>query len=345
MTTMRRIIPAKTKVYADFSRAELHIIGPVSGDQNFLDAIHDTDFHRRTISRARKIPMADVQPQEREVSKRVIYSLFYSAFTPEVAASYAARDLGLPFDEMMDMVIKILEDYPDLVEWCSEEILSWYDNEGWITYLCNARKMVAPQMHTPRDLNKLRGSEPARVAINQIAQNSIGLLLKMVFAAMRRHPMVNECEELWQAFDAIGFVAPTANLDYITNQLSSLMTTVLVVENERTGKTCTTIVRADISVSTQGYKQAQKIPAEYLPSITLDGVQPLAAQFTDWCRQNNKTAHYQNLSQYGTPASFCYWKRPANANPFRAAATPLEANPLNPFQNPLAVLEDTAFLD
>ena len=341
MNYNRTLLPASTHIWADLSRAELHVLAPVAGDEKLIEVLDKTSYHKWVINQALGIPIDEVTEEQKSISKVITYSLIYSAFTAEVAAAYAARDLGRPVEEMLEVVFRIMELFPRLTEWVSDEILSWYDNEGWITYLCNARKKVVPLAYSKRDLNSLRGSDPARVAINQIGQNSIGLLLKMMFAKFKNHPILGrEDLELLQAFDACGFIVPTQLLDKSVDALHDIMTTVLTVEDERTGQTHTTIIRAEIGVSTQGYAKVQSIPKGLLPDLNLETVRIAIEQPTEDLRANGVTAHYEPLSHHGlTHGQWIYWKRPANADPTRKfTRKDVPYNPNNPFANPLTDL-------
>lgn len=334
ITHHRTLLPASTHIWADLSRAELHILAPVSGDERLIDVLDTTSYHKWVINQALNTPIDEVTDDQKAISKVITYSLIYSAFTPEVAASYAARDLGRPVDEMMEVVLRIMELFPKLTAWVDDEIMSWYDNEGYITYLCNARKRVVPLAYSKRDLNSLRGSEPARIAINQIGQNSIGLLLKMMFAKFKNHQILGRNDlELLQAFDACGFIIPTKFLDKAVDALHDIMTTVLTVENERSGEMHTTIMRVEIAASTQGYAMVQPIPKGILPDLNLEQVRQVIAQPMDDLREKGITANYMPLTDLGlSHGQWIYWKRPVNADPNRKSVPEhIPHNPNNPF--------------
>lgn len=336
-------IPSVSYVYADKSRAELHVLGAVSGDPKFIQALESSDYHRFVISLAKRIAMEEVTPPQRESSKRISFSLAYTAFTPEVAAAYAAQDLGISSAEALETVLEIMGMFPDLVQWATDEIYEWFDNEGWYTYLCNARKHEPLPLHIPREINKLKPTHSARVVINQVAQNSIGLLLKMVLAKMADNPILQpKVSNLIQVFDAVGFTCPTEDLPQVVAELSALMTTVLTVECERTGRTTTTIIRSDIATSTKGFGHVQKISKDALPQFTLDGIQSVIDTLTDDMRSAGTTSSYSDLRSFGIPAQWVYWKRTARPNPYVTGARPIDLvdNPANPFANPLMSEDD-----
>ena len=338
-TILKTSVPDMAYVYADKARAELHVLGAVSGDQKFVDKLESSDYHRSVIADARHISPEQVTDADREASKTISYSFAYTAFTPEVAAATAVSKLGIDKDEAMNLALSILQQYPDLVQWAEDEIYEWFDNEGWYTYLCNLRKHEPIPLHIPREINKLRPTQSARIVVNQVAQNSIGVLLKLVLSAMSRDEVLApNAHNVIQTFDAIGFNTPTESLPQVVRRLYEKMTTVLTVECERTGRITTTIIRADISTSTRGFKFCKKVPKTVLPQLDYENVRNIVNErFLPSVQAQDMTSAYVPMTDQGVPAQWCYWKRTARANPYATGPRPIDLvdNKDNPWANPL----------
>lgn len=188
-------------ISADYSQIELRVLAYLSQDKNLLEAFAaGEDIHARTASGLFDIPLKEVTHEQRQVAKRINFSILYG-LTPYGLS----KDLDVPLGDAKNYIDKYMAQYPGVVEWMDTVIQETKEN-GFVTTLWGRRRPIPGIYEKNRTLYQLAH----RVAINTKAQGTAADLMKlgMVKLADRLTKEMPEVKILLQIHDELVFSAP-----------------------------------------------------------------------------------------------------------------------------------------
>ncbi|HZW60861.1 MAG TPA: DNA polymerase, partial [Candidatus Babeliales bacterium] len=161
--------PSHVFISADYSQIELRVLAHLSGDKNLTNAfLKGLDIHAETASRLFDVPLAQVTNEQRQVGKRINFSILYG-LTPYGLS----KDLGIPFKEAKQYIDKYFAQYPGVSAWM-EKTVEDAKETGYVETVWGRRRYV-PQLH---ERNKMLYEEARRVAINMPAQGTASDIMK-----------------------------------------------------------------------------------------------------------------------------------------------------------------------
>ena len=250
----------------DWSQAEVYALCVASKDEQLRKDLLSTDFHREVASSLYNVKPEEITKEQRELSKVVTYRLLYTGLDLDLSKS-ALYQAG--FDQASaDLAVERYRNrYPQLFSFVEEQLLSWYHSGGTIHYLLNQTKVCPVSEWLKDDLNKIRQDKQARVAINTIAQNSIGLLMKLCYSEMLHDSEILEhTSQHIPIFDAFYFLVETARLYEVLNKVNAILTPTL-----RNGDfTLSMNGEWKISLKSLGELEHIELPVSSLPTKTYD---------------------------------------------------------------------------
>lgn len=154
---------------ADYSQIELRILAHLSGDENLMKAfLAGHDIHAETASRLFDVPLDQVTSEQRQVGKRINFSILYG-LTPYGLS----KDLHISFKEAKNYIDKYFEQYPGVLQWM-ETVVDFAKEHGYVQTVWGRRRYV-PGI---RERNKPLYQEARRVAINTVAQGTAADIIK-----------------------------------------------------------------------------------------------------------------------------------------------------------------------
>ena len=250
----------------DWSQAELFKLYLFSGDDNLKRALLSSDVHRYVAARMFGIAENQVTKIQRDAAKTFQYALIYSGFDLHTAAAIIMTknsDLEKTFvDETLQ---KYAATFNDLFKWVGDTLFDWYDNNGTVTYLLGAKKTIPVSSYLKRDLPRLRSDKGGRTAINTYGQNSVGLLLKVVYSQMLADSDIREnTRQHIPLFDAMYMLVRTSELGRVAKKINRLARVVLQFEGRSIQ------MAAEYSTSTVSWGDLEKTPYSENPEDPLE---------------------------------------------------------------------------
>lgn len=162
--------PGHIFLSADYSQIELRVLAHLSQDKNLIDAfLAGHDIHAQTASRLFDVPLALVSHEQRQIGKRINFSILYG-LTPYGLS----KDLNIPFKEAKHYIEKYFAQYPGVQEWM-EKVIVDCKHTGYVQTLWGHRRYV-PTIH---EKNRVMYEEARRIAINTVAQGTAADIMKI----------------------------------------------------------------------------------------------------------------------------------------------------------------------
>ena len=163
--------PAPDHIFisADYSQIELRVLAHLSKDENLVNAfLEGKDIHAETASRLFDVSLADVSNQQRQIGKRINFSILYG-LTPYGLS----KDLGIPLSDARTYIERYFEQYPGVSAWM-ESVVENTKKHGYTQTLWGRRRYV-PAIH---EKNKVLFEEARRIAVNTVAQGTAAEIVK-----------------------------------------------------------------------------------------------------------------------------------------------------------------------
>ena len=221
-----KTLPKRVWLGFDWKQAELYFLALFSQDDILKKALLTGDAHKAVASDLFEIPIDEVTPDQRKLSKLVQYGLVYSGFDiPATTASILRDESSLDKDQVMKALSRYQKVYNKLFDWVEDAVFKWYDKDGEVEYFLGETRMIPITPNLPRKADMLRADKNARVAINTYGQNSVGLLLKLVLAGIKNTSILRESTSQYiQVFDSLNFLVETKYIKEVFGALSTLVT-------------------------------------------------------------------------------------------------------------------------
>lgn len=154
---------------ADYSQIELRVLAELSGDNNLRQAfLAAHDIHAETAARLFDVPLQEVSSQQRQVGKRINFSILYG-LTPYGLSA----DLKISFKEAKHYIEKYFAQYPSVSVWM-EQVIESTKKYGYVTTYWGRRRYM-PGIY---ERNRVLYDEARRVAINTVAQGTAAEIMK-----------------------------------------------------------------------------------------------------------------------------------------------------------------------
>jgi len=134
------------------------------------------DIHAETAGRLFDVPLAQVTNEQRQVGKRINFSILYG-LTPYGLS----KDLGISFKDAKQYIEKYFAQYPSVQAWMEQVIIDC-KHKGYVQTYWGHRRYVP----TIYENNKTLYEEARRIAINTVAQGTAADIMKIGMIAVDR---------------------------------------------------------------------------------------------------------------------------------------------------------------
>jgi DNA polymerase-1 len=209
--------PSHLMVSADYSQIELRIAAHLSGDPMLLGAFAaGQDIHTATAAAVFKIPIEDVDPNQRRLAKVANFGSIYGQ------GEYGlSQQLGITGDVAREFLAKYWSTYARLKEYL-DELRRKAREEGFVVSLTGRRRAI-PDLRSP---NFQLRSAAERMAINFPMQSLAADIIKIAMVRLHREIDADEIEGrmLLQVHDELLFEVPETELDQFAEKVPRLMT-------------------------------------------------------------------------------------------------------------------------
>lgn len=167
--------PGNLFVSADYSQIELRILAYLSQDPLLVAAFsEDRDIHRETAVHLFDKAPDTVTHEERQVGKRVNFSVLYG-----VTPFGLARDMKIPVAHAKNYIDRYFARYKGVATWMAA-IIETAQKDGYVTTHWGRRRYI-PAI---REKNKVLFQEACRVAVNTVAQGTAAEVVKRAMIAL-----------------------------------------------------------------------------------------------------------------------------------------------------------------
>ncbi|MGI6209279.1 MAG: DNA polymerase I [Anaerolineae bacterium] len=172
--------PGNLLIGADYSQVELRILAHVSQDPNLLRAFAEgLDIHSSTASLTYGVPIEEVTPEMRRISKTVNFAVIYG-----VSAFGLARQSDLNEAESRQFIEAYFRNYPKVREYI-EGVRSSVARKGYVETLLGRRRYF-PQLVSGERLSRVQRAELERAAINMPIQGTAADIIKIAMIRLSR---------------------------------------------------------------------------------------------------------------------------------------------------------------
>jgi len=155
---------------ADYSQIELRVMAHLTQEKRLIEAfLNNRDIHAETAARLFDVPLAAVTHDQRQIGKRINFSIFYG-LTPYGLS----KELDIPLKDAKYYIEKYFEQYPDVSSWMEKTIEQVKEN-GYVETEWGRRRHVPGIYEKNRSLYE----EARRVAINTRVQGTAAEVMKL----------------------------------------------------------------------------------------------------------------------------------------------------------------------
>ena len=187
-----------------------------SQDEGLINAFkHGVDIHTKTASQLFNIPLEDVTHDQRQIGKRINFSIMYG-MTPYGLA----QDLEISPAQAKKYIEKYFEQYPHVSVWMKAEIAQ--ATECGYTQTLWGRRRYLGGLH---EKNKNLYEAACRAAINTPIQGSAADLIKMAMIAIDKEfkALKLTAKILLQIHDELVLEIPTCELEQVKTIVKQCM--------------------------------------------------------------------------------------------------------------------------
>lgn len=203
-------------ISADYSQIELRILAHLSQDPALLEAFkQNQDIHARTASRIAGVPIDQVTPAQRQVGKRINFSILYG-LTPYGLS----KDLNIPFSQAKEYIEAYFDQYPLVSQWMAKTI-EFAKEHGYVQTVWGRKRYIG----AIQERNKSLYEEACRVAINTVAQGTAADIIKIAMqnlhATFKKHNL--DAKILLQIHDELLIDVPDTQLEQTKDVVKSVL--------------------------------------------------------------------------------------------------------------------------
>jgi len=209
--------PDHVMVSADYSQIELRIAAHLSGDPMLLGAFAaGQDIHTATAAAVFKIPIEQVDPNQRRLAKVANFGSIYGQ------GEYGlSQQLGITGDVAREFLGQYWSTYSRLREYL-DDVRRKAREEGFVVSATGRRRAI-PDLRSPNF--QLRGAAE-RMAINFPMQSLAADIIKIAMVRLHREIEADEIEGrmLLQVHDELLFEVPRSEVDQFAEKVPRIMT-------------------------------------------------------------------------------------------------------------------------
>src|SRR2546421_7474923 len=209
--------PDHVLVSADYAQIELRIAAHLSGDPNLLGAFAaGQDIHTATAAAVFKIPIEQVDPNQRRLAKVANFGSIYGQ------GEYGlSQQLGITGDVAREFLGQYWSTYSKLREFLDD--LRRKAREEGLVVSATGRRRAIPDLRSPNF--QLRGAAE-RMAINFPMQSLAADIIKIAMVRLHREIEADQIEGrmLLQVHDELLFEVPRSDLDQFAEKVPRIMT-------------------------------------------------------------------------------------------------------------------------
>ena len=209
--------PDHVMVSADYSQIELRIAAHLSGDPKLLGAFAaGQDIHTATAAAVFKIPIDEVDPNQRRLAKVANFGSIYGQ------GEYGlSQQLGITGDVAREFLSQYWSTYSRLKEYL-DEVRRKAREEGLVVSATGRRRAI-PDLRSP---NFQLRSAAERMAINFPMQSLAADIIKIAMVRLQREIEADQIEGrmLLQVHDELLFEVPESEVDQFAEKVPRIMT-------------------------------------------------------------------------------------------------------------------------
>jgi DNA polymerase-1 len=219
---------------ADYSQIELRILAHLSGEPILIEA-YQTNQDIHTVTAKLLFNKSEINSQERSLGKTINFGVIYG-----MGAQKFARETGVTVSEAQEFINIYRDKYARVFEYLStmkQEALAY----GYVTTILGRKRYF--NFNDP-DLNKLRGSKPwtinldelklnnydaqlLRAAANAPIQGSSADIIKMAMVEINQILADYEAKLLLQVHDELVFELPSIEIEDLKPKIKTTMENVI----------------------------------------------------------------------------------------------------------------------
>ena len=170
---------------SDYSQVELRVLAHMTKDKNLTEAfLKNKDVHALTASQIFDIPIDKVSHKQRQIAKRINFSIIYG-LTP----FGLAKDLDIKPSEAKIYIDKYFEQYKGIANWI-EKTIEKAKQDGFVETWLGRRRYV-PNI---RERNNVLFQAAKRVAINSPIQGTSAEIMKLAMININKELKRNKLE-------------------------------------------------------------------------------------------------------------------------------------------------------
>ena len=214
--------PGAYLLAADYSQIELRILAHVTREPALVAAFEaGEDIHAATASRLFKVPLAEVQPDQRRLAKTVNFAVLYGQ-----SAFGLARTTGMGNAEAVEFIRNYEQTFP-LVREYVQNTLHQARTQGYVQTL-KGRRRYFPDMS---GLPVVQRQAAEREATNMPIQGTNADMIKMAMIALQRQmeELGLHARQILQVHDELVLEVPDNEVDLVAALVDGAMRNALVL--------------------------------------------------------------------------------------------------------------------
>ncbi len=199
----------------DYHQIELRILAALSNCQAYIDVFNnDHDVHTET---AKKIfHTEEVSSQLRRQSKAINFAIIYGT-----TVFGLSQQINSSFEEAKNVISNFYSSYPEVKQYL-DQIIHDAETKGYVSTMFGRRRYL----REINDPNFVKREAARRAALNAPVQGSAADLIKIAMVKIDDFLKKNDLKTkmVLQIHDELIFAVPKGELDYVKEQISTLMT-------------------------------------------------------------------------------------------------------------------------
>jgi DNA polymerase-1 len=168
----------KVLMSADYSQIELRVLAYLTQDPVLIKTFNeDLDIHTQTAAQLFGIPLDKVTSQQRQLGKRINFSIMYG-----MSPYGLAKDLDIKQSEAKEYIEKYFARYSKVADWMTNTVQRAVEN-GYVETWYGRRRFI-PEL---RERNKTIFEAGKRIAINTPVQGSQADIMKIAMINLNKN--------------------------------------------------------------------------------------------------------------------------------------------------------------
>jgi 5'-3' exonuclease len=217
----------KVLLAADYSQIELRIMAHLANDSGLKKAFQEGfDIHALTASRIFKIPVEQVNKEQRAVGKTMNFATLYGQ-GPRALAKQLAVDTAIA----KSYILEYFQQFPNVKDWMQRTLEFGYQN-GYVETIWGRRRYI-PELQMHNQMMKAFGE---RAAINHPVQGTSADMIKKAMVEVnkwlesRDKSQGNKCKLILQVHDELLFECDEECVDETAQMVKDKMEHALLLD-------------------------------------------------------------------------------------------------------------------